>query len=207
MPTNVFLDLPEEKRQTILTAAISEFAEFGYQNASTNGIVKKSGISKGSLFQYFKNKEDLYFYILDIVTSELLESIGKEAAHLSPELFQRILDYSTLEFSWYLRNPEKAKLVIGAFTKKETAVYQKTAVRYEAKQAEIWEQFLRNTDSRDLRWDKQKTTEIVKWFLQGFNADFRTGIQGSGLPVEELCARYSRRLEEYLEMLKIGLTQ
>lgn len=207
MPTSVFFDLPEEKRQTILNAAISEFAEFGYRSASTNAIVKKSEISKGSLFKYFENKEDLYFYILDRVTSDLLEGITKEISCLSPELFQRVLDYSALEFSWYLRNPEKAKLIIRAFSTKETAIRQKTADRYAAKQAEILDQLRNNIDSRNLRWDKQKTFGILKWFLQGFNEDFRAGIPESGLPVEELCREYSRNLKEYLEMLKLGLVQ
>lgn len=207
MPTSVFFDLPEEKRQTILNAAISEFAEFGYRSASTNAIVKKSEISKGSLFKYFENKEDLYFYILDRVTSDLLEGITKEISCLSPELFQRVLDYSALEFSWYLRNPEKAKLIIGAFSSKETAICQKTADRYAAKQAEILDQLRNNIDSRNLRWDKQKTFGILKWFLQGFNEDFRAGIPESGLSVEELCREYSRNLKEYLEILKIGLVQ
>ena len=48
MPKKTFLNLPDEKRQTIINAAIEEFAEYGLENASTNRIVANSGISKGS---------------------------------------------------------------------------------------------------------------------------------------------------------------
>lgn len=44
----------------ILEAAIEEFAQKGYQAASTNKITKKAGTAKGLLFHYFKNKETLY---------------------------------------------------------------------------------------------------------------------------------------------------
>ena len=53
MPKQTFLNLPEEKRNTIINIAIEEFAEYGLENASTNRIVAKSGISKGSFYQYF----------------------------------------------------------------------------------------------------------------------------------------------------------
>jgi AcrR family transcriptional regulator len=58
--TELFERISEEKRNRILQAAISEFANCGYEKANTNIIAKKAGISVGSLFQYFKNKEELF---------------------------------------------------------------------------------------------------------------------------------------------------
>ena len=49
--------LPDGKRQRILDAAIREFAEHGYDKASTNSIVKEAGIAKGLLFHYFGSKK------------------------------------------------------------------------------------------------------------------------------------------------------
>lgn len=59
-------------------AGVSEFAEYGYENSSTNRIVKKAGISKGSLFKYFPTKEDFYFYVLDEITAELNSSLEEK---------------------------------------------------------------------------------------------------------------------------------
>ena len=59
MPKKVFNELEKEKQDRIIEAAIKEFAEYGYENGSTNRIVKECGISKGSLFKYFENKEDI----------------------------------------------------------------------------------------------------------------------------------------------------
>lgn len=51
-----FENLPEGKRLRILNAAAREFAQSGYDGASTNRIVEYAGIAKGALFHYFKDK-------------------------------------------------------------------------------------------------------------------------------------------------------
>lgn len=51
---------PGERRMAqILAAAAEVFAEAGYERATTNAIAAKAGISPGSLYQYFANKEDI----------------------------------------------------------------------------------------------------------------------------------------------------
>ncbi|HQN45353.1 MAG TPA: helix-turn-helix domain-containing protein, partial [Anaerolineaceae bacterium] len=60
MPRPTFFNLPDEKRQKILEAAIDEFAERDYESASVSQIVIQAGIPKGSLYQYFVDKSDLH---------------------------------------------------------------------------------------------------------------------------------------------------
>lgn len=55
-----FDKISEEKRERILSVAISEFASKGFNNANTNIIAKKAGISVGSLYKYFQTKEDFF---------------------------------------------------------------------------------------------------------------------------------------------------
>ena len=73
MPKQTFLNLPEEKRETIMNAAVEEFAEYGLENASTNRIVKNSGIAKGSFYQYFDDKQDVFMHLLDVIEQKELE--------------------------------------------------------------------------------------------------------------------------------------
>lgn len=73
MPKQTFLNLPQEKRETIMNAAVDEFAEYGLENASTNRIVKNSGIAKGSFYQYFEDKQDVFMYMLEMVEQKELE--------------------------------------------------------------------------------------------------------------------------------------
>lgn len=55
-----FMNIPEEKRQKILSVAVTEFANHGFENANINTIAKKAGVSVGSLYKYFDNKTDLF---------------------------------------------------------------------------------------------------------------------------------------------------
>ena len=73
MPKQTFFNLPSEKRKTIMDAAVEEFAEYGLENASTNRIVKNSGIAKGSFYQYFEDKQDVFMHMLDMIEQEEME--------------------------------------------------------------------------------------------------------------------------------------
>jgi TetR/AcrR family transcriptional regulator len=66
MPKKTFFNLPEEKRQRIIDLALAEFAHNDYDSASISRIVAQAGIAKGSFYQYFENKEDLYNYLLTL---------------------------------------------------------------------------------------------------------------------------------------------
>ena len=73
MPKQTFFNLPREKRETIMNAAIEEFADYGLENASTNRIVKNSGIAKGSFYQYFEDKQDVFLHMIDVIEHKEME--------------------------------------------------------------------------------------------------------------------------------------
>ena len=88
MPKQTFLNLPEEKRRNIIHAAIEEFAEYGLENASTNRIVANSGISKGSFYQYFADKQDVFMYLLTVLEREKVEFFnGKHPPSINMDTF------------------------------------------------------------------------------------------------------------------------
>ena len=64
MPKQTFFNLPEEKRALIIDVALDEFADNDYDAASISRIVSRAGIAKGSFYQYFDDKDDLYAYLL-----------------------------------------------------------------------------------------------------------------------------------------------
>ena len=65
-PVNVyktFNNLDKQKQDRIFNAAVREFSEWGYAGASINTMVENLGIAKGSIFQYFGNKEGLFNFV------------------------------------------------------------------------------------------------------------------------------------------------
>src|SRR5699024_7893602 len=72
----IFNNLKPEKQKTIV-------------NASTNEIVKQAHISKGSLFNYFNSKKELYCYLISYST-QILEDMYEEIDLSETDLFNRI---------------------------------------------------------------------------------------------------------------------
>jgi AcrR family transcriptional regulator len=67
MPYPTFYKLDENKQNIILNQAKIEFSNYLFEDASINRIIKEINLSRGSFYLYFKNKEDLYFYMLDTI--------------------------------------------------------------------------------------------------------------------------------------------
>ena len=87
-----FLALPSEKQQHIINAALEVFSKSDYKKANTEDIAALAGISKGSLFYYFKNKESLFMYLFDYVTKLVTEYI-KEDGYLEITDFFELMNY------------------------------------------------------------------------------------------------------------------
>lgn len=79
MPTATFEHLPQEKKDRIIEAAINEFADYRFDDASINRIVKSAKIPRGSFYQYFSDKEDLYMLIMNKIGKEKLEVFAKHS--------------------------------------------------------------------------------------------------------------------------------
>jgi len=84
MPKSTFLNLPPEKRRRIIELATDEFAANTYHSASLSRIVERAGIAKGSIYQYFEGKLDLYVYVLKTAAEVKLAAIAEEMARLGP---------------------------------------------------------------------------------------------------------------------------
>jgi AcrR family transcriptional regulator len=64
MPTSTFFALPAERRQRLVREAIREFSERSYNEASLSQIAQRARIAKGSFYQYFTDKLDLYRWLV-----------------------------------------------------------------------------------------------------------------------------------------------
>jgi AcrR family transcriptional regulator len=60
-------DVSEERRGQIITSAINVFAREGFANARMEDVAAESGLSKGLLYWYFKNKEEIIVSIADLL--------------------------------------------------------------------------------------------------------------------------------------------
>ena len=75
-----------DKREAILRAAIKVFAGKGFFNSKVADIAGEAGVADGTVYLYFKNKDDILHSIFDRAMAEFIEEGKKELAPLeSPE--------------------------------------------------------------------------------------------------------------------------
>ena len=103
MPSSTFLNLAPEKQEKLLTAAAREFTERPYNEASINQIVQAAGIPRGSFYMYFRDKEDLFRYLIQesmdallLAFEEILRRCGGDVFAALPEMY----DYLQAHRKW-----------------------------------------------------------------------------------------------------------
>ena len=75
MPSKTFLNLPEHKQKKLIKAAMDEFLTVSFTDVSINRIINKAEISRGSFYTYFKDKGDLFEYLLDSFNQKMASVI------------------------------------------------------------------------------------------------------------------------------------
>lgn len=67
-----------EKRDLIIDVAAKLFSELGYHEVNMEMVAREAGIAKGTIYNYFKSKEELYFTINEVKLGKLLRELGKK---------------------------------------------------------------------------------------------------------------------------------
>lgn len=87
MPTQRFYNLSETKKNIIIKAAKHEFSRALYSEASINKIIQEAGISRGSFYTYFEDKEDLLKYLMEDFQDKCKKAIWKTLESAKGDLF------------------------------------------------------------------------------------------------------------------------
>jgi len=88
LPKKTFFALEKEKQERIVNAAIIEFSQSSFSKVTIDKIVLGAKIPKGSFYQYFSDKEDIYKYLFQKLTSEKKEELEKNLKVMEGVKFQ-----------------------------------------------------------------------------------------------------------------------
>jgi AcrR family transcriptional regulator len=84
VPTNTWTNLDPGRRERILEAAMAEFGRHGYSGGNLGVIAREAGVAKGSLFQYFENKFDLFAHVTEQVSLRVYTHMAPWLTGLDP---------------------------------------------------------------------------------------------------------------------------
>src|SRR4029453_15963800 len=76
--------LPEERPRQILDAALEVFGERGLAGARLDDIARRAGVSKGTIYLYFPNKEELFREVVRAIVIDRLRQAAAEAGEGDP---------------------------------------------------------------------------------------------------------------------------
>ena len=82
MPTNTFINLDKNKKDKIIEAALSQFSEKQYEQVNISDIIKDAKIPRGSFYQYFKDKEDLYLHLISGIRDKKMQFLEDDINNL-----------------------------------------------------------------------------------------------------------------------------
>ncbi len=195
-----FENLPDEKQNTIIDAALKIFATNGYKKASISDIATKAGISKAMVFHYFGTKKELYLYLIrlcySIITNEIKENFNRNIT----DFFERITLASDIKIA-----AMKKHTAILAFL---TSIYFETDKEVR-KDIEVMlaegEEFRNHLALDDLDTSKFKENidvnlvmKMLVWMAEGFSNDLN--LKGE-FDLDTMCKEFYKCLDLLKENL------
>ena len=163
-----FLNIDKEKQDRIINAAIKEFAEKGYDRASTNEIVKEAGISKGLLFHYFQNKKQLFLFVFDYCYELVIDEFYKKINFQETDFFMRMRQAVMVKMEMLTTYPDIFKFIQEVFMEESAEI----KVEFDKKKTELThiniEKVYEGIDYSKFREDVdlKKILKIISWTFE-----------------------------------------
>lgn len=193
------IDTNNIKINNIINNAYEEFSKNTYKKASTNNIVKKAGISRGLLYHYFKDKEELYEFLLDYAQATISQALSKELNWDEQDIFNRIKQASHVKARVSLKYPYMLSFYVFAFKDRDnTKAKQKVSEYVNTIESDF---YTKNVDFTMFKSgvDIEKAMNVVKWTLAKLGEDFKRDImKDNEMNLEE----YLKNSDEYIDFLR-----
>ncbi|KEI78470.1 TetR family transcriptional regulator [Clostridium botulinum A2 117] len=202
---NNLKNIPKDKKEAILEAALEEFAIGGYENASTNKIVEKAGISKGLLFHYFGNKKGLFIYVYNYYFEFLKRELYIKVDTKERDILERVKKWTMIKMELIDKYPGVFMLFIKSTLNMPKDI-KSTLEKIQSKERkEAYENFLSNIDYSKFKEniDIQKCLKILMWTLEKYGEEYI--IFNINEPLLEINKdNIKKEIEEYVDILKAG---
>lgn len=92
-------------KKRILTASLKEFGEKDYSSASINNICKNNNISKGLLFHYYKNKDDIFLLCIKNLFIDLSNYLNENFQFIHSNTEKILRDFIQKRFEFFNKYP------------------------------------------------------------------------------------------------------
>jgi len=208
MPITHFENLPERARRRILNACIDEFSQRPYRQASTNTMVKKAGIAKGTLFYFFGSKRKLFVHVFDQALQRYLDFHSSRAKKLPADLFERFFAISRIRMEFMLAEPKLYRLFFNALIEMPEEIRKELQGRFADYAIQSRRLLMEGLDRSRLREGVpvDRAVEMIQLLSEGILSRSTPKIKSMG-PEQSLA--FVRKLKKdfsvYFQMIRSGI--
>lgn len=192
-----FYDLPQEKQDAIINAALHVFAKYDYKKASTDEIVSLAGISKGLLFHYFENKKGLYLFLYQYAADYLVREMRKQQDFSETDYFRIVVNAQMSKLAVLSKHPDIMLFLVQAYYEESPVVKNELDKSFGMIVTDSSQRFLERADTSKLKEDvsPEKVLNIILWMAEGFMRT-RTPEQLADLP------KLNEEFLDHIELLR-----
>ncbi|CAI3643865.1 TetR/AcrR family transcriptional regulator [Clostridium neonatale] len=153
-------ECPISVKERIINIALEEFAQNGYQSASTNVICKKAKVSKGLLYHYYGSKENLYLSVLRYFIDKFKENITIYIEESNKKGIDYISEYFNAKFKFFGENPQYSKLVLNLLLNNNIEGAEILANEFEEYNNVLLYEIIKNIDFNP-KFNRNKAFELI----------------------------------------------
>ena len=153
-------ECPISVKERIINIALEEFAQNGYQSASTKVICKKAKVSKGLLYHYYGSKENLYLSVLRYFIDKFKENITIYIEDSNKKGIDYISEYFNAKFKFFGENPQYSKLVLNLLLNNNIEGAEILANEFEEYNNVLLYEIIKNIDFNP-KFNRNKAFELI----------------------------------------------
>lgn len=119
-----FYQLPEDRRNSIISAGFRVFSQYSYKNSPMSEIAAEAGISKSLLFYYFKNKKELYLFLCRYSAELTEQEMIRQKCYEKKDFFDIFLSGLKVKVQLMRQYPDLSLFQLKAYYEKDSSLRQ-----------------------------------------------------------------------------------
>lgn len=209
MPKDTFFNLDEEKQERVVRSAVSEFLKHGFEKGNVGDIAKSAGVAKGSIYQYFENKKELFLYSVRWSLDYFIKKVSKFVYPRNVNIFDYFYQSSEQILEQFRDDRELTIFIQDVFLGKYSGLTDES-IDVMMKSADEYVLNLIREGKKNGSIRKDIDDDILAMFMTGASMKIKQNMlskarsAGSDF-IDEGLDKYDRDINAMLELLKNGM--
>lgn len=201
--SEAFENLEREKQERIMNAAMKEFADKGYEQASTNTIVKHAGIGKGMLFYYFDSKKGVFLYLINYALRTIKRDYLDRVDMTITGLIERLQHLTEIKINYYKANPNVSLFISEVYVNPPFELPKHLAAQLAELEELGYRSIYDQIDTSLLRddVDAEKAFQLIRFAIEGYQNHLLAQFKGKHIASIDLDP-YWDEFYDYIAILK-----